>query len=133
MTRRYIYVRSAMDNMTMHPLPVALFKLPRSGDTTLQLIAVDLGDDKEPLALTGATITFTVRKRLYPDGEDDIMFIKSTGDGISLVSGSVGYFNISLTAEDLDIAPTQYWYDLTIESAGGNTYRQAMGKLMLLA
>ncbi len=132
MARLYVYMREYLNQSSMTPLPVVEFKLPRAAWICLQMIAVDLGNDKNPISLVDCEIEFTVRRRRYPVSDEDILFIKTIEDGITIDPENDGYFDITIPSEDLDIIAGTYWYDLKIVTADGEILRQPMGRFTLL-
>ncbi len=132
MPRISVFIRPVINVSTMHPLPVADLKLPRGTDVTLQIQVLDVGNDKERYDLTGCEVEFIARKEKYPVDETEVLFIKTTENGVVIDEEAAGYLEISLTAEDLDLLPTYYWYDFNIITLTGEIIRQPRGRLILL-
>ncbi len=129
-----IYMRNIVNNSSMVPVPITEFILPRASDVTLELLVVALGDDKNPFDLTGADVEFTIRKHKHYIDDDDIVVQKVTNGGIYVDQdhADLGWLDIDLTAEDLELAASRYYYDLSITNVESQTVRQAMGKFTLL-
>jgi len=119
-----------MNNSVLHPQPPVGIKVPRSSDVTLNLMLVDLGNNKSPIDLSGRDITFTVRREKYSDNTTVIE--KQIGDGITIDPQNNGYVNVALTAAELTLLPTEYWYDIAISSPTGGIIRHSLGKFTLM-
>ena len=132
MSRVYIFMRYQINNSSIHPVPVAMFRLPRGSATRLELLISNLGDDKAPADLDTAEVVFTVRKHKYPTGEDDIVIQKTAASGVETDPENPGHLDIILSDEDMDIASTNYWYDIRIQLSEGSI-RHAAGKFVVIS
>ncbi len=132
--RILIYMRNIVNNSSMVPVPVTEFILPRASDVSLELLIVALGDDKEPFDLTGADVEFTVRKNKHYFDSSDILIEKVTNGGIYINQDHAdeGWVDIDLTADDLDLPASRYYYDLQITNVESQVVRQSMGRFTLL-
>jgi hypothetical protein len=130
MSRIYVFMRHSMNNSALHPQPPAGMRVPRASDVTLELILVDLGDDKSPIDLDGRDITFTVKREKYSDNTEVIE--KTLGNGITADPLNLGHVDIALTAGDLTLLPTEYWYDISISTPTGGVIRHSLGKFVLM-
>ena len=129
MSRINVYVRPTAGSGTMYPLPVANIKLPVTSQVTLQFIALDLDDDKEPFDLVGYDIKFVVRKEKYPISDDDMIIYK---DNANIDLDNTGYFEVALTHDDMAQIPSEYWYSVDFTNLLTGNYRQSLGKFILL-
>lgn len=129
-----IYLRNMINNSSMVPIPITQFITPRCSDVTLQLLIVNLGEDKEPLDLDGAEIDFIIRKNRHYCDDSDILVHKTINNGVYVETdyASDGWVDVDLTANDLDLAACRYYYDLRIVNNEDQLIRQAMGKFTLL-
>jgi len=130
MSRIYVFMRHSMNNSVLHPQPPAGMRVPRASDVTLELILVDLGNDKDPIDLSGRNVTFTVKREKYSDNTEVIE--KSLGNGITVDPLNLGCVNVALTAEELSLLPTEYWYDISISTPTGGIIRHSLGKFVLM-
>ncbi len=129
-----VYLRNLMNNSSMVPVPVTEFITPRASDVTLQLYVVNMGEDKEPLDLTGCDIDFIIRKYKHYADENDIVVHKHIDNGIYINDDHavIGFLDIDITADDLNLPANKYYYSLMITTPYSEVLRQAMGRFALI-
>ncbi len=130
MSRIYVFMRHSMNNSVLHPQPPAGMRVPRASDVTLELLLVDLGDNKSPIDLTEREITFTVKREKYSD--NTVVLEKTLDNGITTDPLNLGHVDVALTAEELTLLPTEYWYDISISTPTGGVIRHSLGKFVLM-
>lgn len=87
----------------------------------------------EPFNLTSCDIWFTVKYR-YTDDDDDAVFQKTVGDGITVTNPTAGLITIDINPADTEDIPkvkTILVYDLQIKNSGGSKWTSASGNIVV--
>jgi hypothetical protein len=109
---------------------MANFTMTR-GDTVILSGTTTLGGD--PYDLTGATLVFTAKSR-YTDADEDAIFQKTEGDGITVVSAAQGLFTVEIEPDDTADVPkvkTVLFWDTQVTDSESKKYTIASGKLII--
>lgn len=96
----------------MATLPRPDFTFIRSDSDSIELTFTDA--DSEPINLTGAVVSLTVKPNLIEDGDDRTALLKK--DITSHSNPTQGETIIDLTPEDLNIPPGTYFYDIQVQN-----------------
>lgn len=95
-----------------------LIKIPRFNSRTITFTLKDAGHESlPPLDLIGekTRVIFTVKEHL-PDDESLIRIQKDTlGGGVEITNASGGEVNVTLTPGDLNLPPSDYYYDIFVK------------------
>jgi len=117
-----LYVRTRLNSTGLHYAPAPVLEALRNTDCTIDLQILDLAHDKDPMPLSYELtyIRFVARRNKYPVDSDDIFVDLSTEDaiGISITDPDLSKITITIAGEHLNVAPSQYWYDLQIWTSG---------------
>ena len=125
-----LYLKTRVNVGGLRPKPNPVIGVIRNNDTDIELQLRDYSNDKLVIDLAGHDVAFTVREEKY---SDDHLIIKQTGDGgITVDTEEEGKVVVHLTAEDLDLMATDYWYDLSLIDAGDNVTTHTVGKIKVL-
>lgn len=125
-----IYLKTRINVGGLKPKPNPVIEVARANDKSLDLQLRDYANDKLVINLASCDVAFILREEKY---SDDHLIIKQTADGgITVDSAVEGKIIVHLTAEDLDLPATDYWYDLSLIDTLGNITTHTVGKFKLL-
>lgn len=127
-----IMLKYDLNSSSMRPAPVPFIVHPRNTSANLEFYVTDLGNEKEAMDLTNYEVFFYILPVKYMTDDDTPLVAKARGEGITVDLDNLGYVDIELTAEDLDIAATDYWYKFRVESETGEIIGQPLGQFRLL-
>lgn len=100
------------------------FQLARANDKTLD---VNLSENGTPVDVTGYEFWFTVKDMNDNAEHDDDAVITKTLEILN--TDSLPQTQIVLTAQDTDIAPATYKWDIKIKDLNGNLLNSRVGTL----
>lgn len=101
------------------------------GDTVQFSVVVTLDD--VAYDLTDCSLWFTAKYK-YTDDDDDAVFQKTLGDGITVTSAPQGLAAIVISPTDTDalsLIKTVLFWDLQLVDDSGNVYTIASGNLIV--
>ena len=101
------------------------------GDTVEFSASITLGG--VALNITGASLWFTAKKQ-FIDADEDAVFQKTIGDGITVTNAASGLITIAIDPEDteeLSNVKTQLQYDLQMKDSEDKVYTVASGTLVV--
>ena len=101
------------------------------GDSVVLSGSLTLGGD--PYDLSGASLWFTAKTK-HTDADEDAIFQKTVGDGITVVSAAQGLISVAIDPDDtssLSAVKTQLVWDLQVVDSEGNVYTAASGYLIV--
>jgi len=111
-TYKNIYFRTRINEAGIRAVAAPVLEVARENSKHFDFQCRDLSDNKAFIDLTSMTVSFVIREKKY---EYDPLIEKESGDGIDIVDAETGLITIELTADDMDIPVTDYFYDLVIE------------------
>lgn len=105
-----IFLRTSINDTGLHYVPGPTLEARHNSNLTLNL-ALRRMIDKKPIVLDNKSVVFYVRKRKYPDSQNDILF----GDSRSVFGDA--YLEFNILARFLDIPSGRYWYDISVQDS----------------
>ncbi len=125
-----IYMKTRVNVGGLLPAPIPVLEVNRASDKSIDLQLRDYSNDKLVIDLTGHDIAFVVREEKY---NPTVVLTKQTGDGgITVESVEEGKINVNLTAEELSLPETDYWYEINMIDASDNVTIQPLGKFRVI-
>jgi hypothetical protein len=92
-------------------------------------IIVTVKDDSgTPIDITGDTFYFTVKEQYDDDATDAASIISKS---VSVVSGTTGQTQFTITENDTSIEPKTYFYDVWRKVSTGSQYVIKQGKFLV--
>lgn len=110
-------------------------EITRGDDETLTVLVTDPDNNNEPVDLTGAALTFMVKRRPV-DIDDDALLVKTTADGITLSDQmtDTGEATIEIDAADTDaLAAGLFYWELQSVDVAAQVKTLARGRFAILA
>jgi hypothetical protein len=125
-----IYLKTRVNVGGMKPSPIPVLEVGRANDRVIDLQLRDYSNDKLVIDLTSHDVAFVVREEKY---DPTVLLLKQTGDGgITVESAVEGKINVILSAEELDLPATDYWYEISVIDASDNVTTQPLGKFKIV-
>jgi hypothetical protein len=76
------------------------------------------GNDIGTLDINGYSVFFVVRDK-FGYNNNQTIFKKSVGSGITIGTGSMGLFTMTIQSQDVNKNPSEYAYECFINTSGG--------------
>ena len=106
--------------------------IPRGDDGILDVVVTDR-DTGDPIDLTGAELTFMV-KRDRRDADADAILAKTVGSGITVAAPTTGIAVVAIDAADTDAAtPGACWWELQSVDVTSKVHTLASGRFVITA
>jgi hypothetical protein len=125
-----IYMKTRVNVGGLKPRPIPVLEVGRANDRVIDLQLRDYSNDKLVIDLDEHDIAFVVREEKY---DPTVLLLKQTSDGgITVESEEEGKINVILSAEELDLPATDYWYEISMIDASDNVTTQPLGKFKIV-
>lgn len=98
------------------------------GDTRTVNLTFLQSDGTTPINLSGGTVYFTVNSSSDPSSDSSVAFQKTA---TSFTSAADGEHTFTLTHDDTNITPGDYWYDAQFVDSDGNYVSSYRGKFIV--
>lgn len=106
--------------------------ITRGDDGILDVVVTDR-DTGDPIDLTGAELTFMV-KRDRRDDDDDAILTKTVGSGITVSAPATGVAVVAIDAADTDEeTPAACWWELQSVDVTSKVHTLAAGRFAITA
>jgi hypothetical protein len=109
--------------------------ITRGDNETLTILVTDPDNNDTPINLTGATLTWMVKRR-PTDDDDDAILTKATGSGITLANQTTDTGEATIAIDDTDtdaLAPGTFYWELQSVDSATKVYTLAGGRIRIAA